>query len=209
MNIRIFCLLIFGLNLNWAYAQDKVTLSGIVSDTESNETLIGVNILFPELQTGATTNEYGFYSITIPKGNYNIVISYLGFKDLSETINLNENLTKNFSLTESVESLNEVVIKENVERLNIRKPQMSLNTLTANTIRQIPVVFGEADVIRAITLLPGVTNAGEGASGFNVRGGAADQNLILLDEATIYNSSHLFGLFSVFNPDAIKDLKLY
>ena len=210
MNLRIlWLLLVIGLSFNWTHAQDKVTISGIVSDNNSNETLIGVNILFPELTTGATTNEYGFYSITLPKGTYNIVISYLGYKEISETLDLNENITKNFSLEESVESLNEVVIKENVERLNIRKPQMSLNSLTANTIKQIPVVFGEADVIRAITLLPGVTNAGEGASGFNVRGGAADQNLILLDEATIYNSSHLFGLFSVFNPDAIKDLKLY
>ncbi|TYA57230.1 TonB-dependent receptor [Formosa maritima] len=210
MNLRIFwLLLVIGLNSNWAFSQEKVTLSGIISDLNSNETLIGVNILFPELNSGAITNEYGFYSITLPKGTYKIIISYLGFEEISETINLNEDLTRDFSLEESVESLNEVVIKKNVERLNIRKPQMSLNTLTSSTIKQIPVVLGEADVIRAITLLPGVTNAGEGASGFNVRGGAADQNLILLDEATIFNSSHLFGLFSVFNPDAIKDLKLY
>ncbi len=107
-----------------------------------------------------------------------------------------------------IESLDEVVITKNVEKLNIRKPQMSVNALSSNTIKQIPVVLGEADVIKSITLLPGVTNAGEGSSGFNVRGGAADQNLILLDEATIYNSSHLFGFFSVFNPDAIKDLKI-
>ncbi len=210
MNLRIlWLLLVITLSFNWTHAQDKVTISGIVSDNNSNETLIAVNILFPELTTGATTNEYGFYSITLPKGTYNIVISYIGYKEISETLDLYENITKNFSLEESIESLNEVVIKENAEKLNIRKPQMSINSLTANTIKQIPVVFGEADVIRAITLLPGVTNAGESASGFNVRGGAADQNLILLDEATIYNSSHLFGLFSVFNPDAIKDLKLY
>ena len=194
---------------NLVKAQDKVTLSGVVSDSNNNETLIGVNIIFPDLSTGATTNEYGFYSITLPKGTYNIVISYLGYQDVSETIELSESIKMNFSLTESVENLDEVVIKENVEKLNIRKPQMSINSLTANTIKQIPVVFGEADVIKSITLLPGVTTAGEGASGFNVRGGAADQNLILLDEATIYNSSHLFGFFSVFNPDAIKDLRLY
>src|SRR5690606_17774490 len=210
MNKRMLWLLvIIGLNFHVVFAQEKVTLSGVVTDDESNETLIGVNILFPELQTGATTNEYGFYSITLPKGTYNLVISYLGYSNLSETISLEDNLNKNFSLIETVESLNEVIIKENVEKLSIRKPQMSINVLTSNTIKQIPVVFGEADVIKAITLLPGVTNAGEGSSGFNVRGGAADQNLILLDEATIYNSSHLFGFFSVFNPDAIKDLKLY
>ncbi len=101
------------------------------------------------------------------------------------------------------------MIKADVEALDIATPQMSVNSLTAQTIKNIPVVLGEADVIKSLLLLPGVSNAGEGASGFNVRGGAADQNLILLDEATIFNSSHLFGFFSVFNPDAIKDLKLY
>ncbi|WP_417213841.1 TonB-dependent receptor [Bizionia sp.] len=208
--MRIFWLiLIFTFSINSIWSQNKFTLNGVISDSESSETLIGVNILIPQLKTGATTNEYGFYSITLPEGTYRVVISYLGYSEVSETITLSENITKNFTLTESVESLNEVIITEDVEKLNIRKPQMSLNAMSAGTIKEIPVVFGEADVIKAITLLPGVTTAGEGASGFNVRGGAADQNLILLDEATIYNSSHLFGFFSVFNPDAIKDLKLY
>ena len=200
---------IFCLNSILLFSQEKYTLSGIVSEKTSNETLIGVSILFPELNTGTTTNEYGFYSITLPKGTYQIIISYIGFDNINDTISLNENITKNFSLTEATENLDEIIIKENVEKLNIRKPQMSVNALTSTSIKQIPVVLGEADVIKAITLLPGVTNAGEGSSGFNVRGGSADQNLILLDEATIYNSSHLFGFFSVFNPDAIKDLKLY
>tara|TARA_R110002012_G_C11674678_1_gene613535 strand:+ start:10855 stop:13230 length:2376 start_codon:yes stop_codon:yes gene_type:complete len=210
MNIRTFWLvLIFAFSFNSILSQNKITLKGVISDVNSSETLIGVNILFPELKTGATTNEYGFYSITIPEGTYKIVISYLGYSEVSETLFLTENTTKDFNLTESFQSLNEIIIKEDVEKLNIRKPQMSINAMSASTIKEIPVVFGEADVIKAITLLPGVTTAGEGASGFNVRGGAADQNLILLDEATIYNSSHLFGFFSVFNPDAIKDLKLY
>ncbi|AUP77864.1 TonB-dependent receptor [Flavivirga eckloniae] len=190
-------------------AQQKFTLSGTVSEEKSNETLIGVNIIFPEIQTGTTTNEYGFYSITLPEGEYNVIISYLGFTTKSETIVLSEDITKNFSLTDELENLDEIVITENIEKLNIKTPQMSVNKLTSNTIKEIPVVLGEVDIIKAITLLPGVTNAGEGSSGFNVRGGAADQNLILLDEATIYNSSHLFGFFSVFNPDAIKDLRLY
>ncbi len=191
------------------YTQVKYTLSGLVTDSSSNETLIGVNILFPELKTGTTTNEYGFYSITLPKGTYKVVISYLGFDVKEATLNLDGALIKNFSLSENLEQLNEVVITENVETLNLQKPQMSVNGLTSATIKQIPVVLGESDVIKSITLLPGVTSAGEGASGFNVRGGAADQNLILLDEATLYSSSHLFGFFSIFNPDAIKDLKLY
>ena len=190
-------------------AQEKYTLSGVVTDESSNETLIGVNILFPEQQTGTNTNEYGFYSITLPEGTYKLIISYLGFQNIVETIELTSDITKNFNLNEATESLDEVIITQDIEKLNIRKPQMSVNALSAGTIKQIPVVLGEADVIKAITLLPGVTTAGEGASGFNVRGGSADQNLILLDEATIYNSSHLFGFFSVFNPDAIKDLRLY
>tara|TARA_R110002049_G_scaffold308080_1_gene510839 strand:- start:2033 stop:4369 length:2337 start_codon:yes stop_codon:yes gene_type:complete len=190
-------------------AQEKFTLSGTISDNLSNETLIGVNIIIPALQTGTMTNEYGFYSITLPSGTYDIQISYLGFTTINETIELTSDLSKNYKLEEAAESLDEVIITENIEKLNIKKPQMSVNSLSIKTIKNMPVVLGEVDVIKSITLLPGVTNAGEGASGFNVRGGAADQNLILLDEATIFNSSHLFGFFSVFNPDAIKDLKLY
>lgn len=203
-------LLLFLSSFNWqTFGQEKFTISGTITDQSSNETLIGVNIIFPELQTGTTTNEYGFYSITIPQGTYKIQVSYLGFTTITETILLTENKTINYKLTESSEALDEIIIKEDVEKLNIKKPQMSVNSLTISTIKQIPVVLGEVDVIKSLTLLPGVTNAGEGSSGFNVRGGAVDQNLILLDEATIFNSSHLFGFFSVFNPDAIKDLKLY
>ncbi|SHN02821.1 TonB-dependent receptor [Polaribacter sp. KT 15] len=189
--------------------QEKITLSGTVYDNTNNETLIGVSIYFPELNAGTTTNEYGFYSITIPQGNYKIQLSYLGYATLLETINLSEKTTKNFKLLEATESLNEIVIESNIEKLNLKTPQMSVNKLTSSTIKQIPVVLGEADIIKSLILLPGVTSAGEGASGFNVRGGAADQNLILLDEAIVFNSSHLFGFFSVFNPDVIKDVRLY
>lgn len=196
-------------NILFLNAQEKYTISGSISEEKSNETLIGVNILFPEIQSGTTTNEYGFYSITLPEGTYKIIISYLGYASITETIILSEDITKNYALFDAAENLDEIVITENIEKLNIKTPQMSVNKLTSSTIKEIPVVLGESDIIKAITLLPGVTSAGEGASGFNVRGGAADQNLILLDEAIIYNSSHLFGFFSVFNPDAIKDLKLY
>jgi hypothetical protein len=206
-----FYLFLFWLLFAYAetQAQERFTLSGTITSAVSNETLIGVNVIFPELGNGVVTNEYGFYSITLPRGSYALQVSFLGFQTLSRTIDFNEDQRIDFSLVESTESLAEVVITENVEQLNIRKPQMSLNALSASTIKQIPVVLGEADVIKSILLLPGVTSGGEGASGFNVRGGAADQNLILLDEAIIFNSSHLFGFFSVFNPDAIKDLKLY
>ena len=197
------------LHSSFAWGQQKFTLSGSISENNSNETLIGVTVVIPELKTGVTTNEYGFYSITLPEGDYSILVRYLGFKDILKNISLNQNTNIDFKLVEEAEVLDEVIVTENVERIAIRKPQMSVNTISAQTIKQIPVILGEADVIKSLLLLPGVSNAGEASSGFNVRGGAVDQNLILLDEATIFNSSHLFGFFSVFNPDAIKDIKLY
>lgn len=205
-NILIFISLLTFTN---AFSQEKFTLSGTITDATTGETLIGVNVLVPTLQTGTITNEYGFYSITLAEGTYEVIYSSVGFKDIKQQVSLTEKIQLNLELEEDLEQLTEIVITADNEKLNIKKPQMSVNTLNSNTIKKIPVVLGEADVIKAITLLPGVTNAGEGASGFNVRGGAADQNLILLDEATLFNSSHLFGFFSVFNPDAIKDLTLY
>lgn len=192
-----------------SYSQEKVTLSGNVSDAKNNETLIGVSVVIPMLKIGTFTNEYGFYSLTIPKGTYEIEISSIGYETQTIIINLNENTKQNISLSESTQQLDEIVITDNPYKTNIRKPEMSVNKIAISTIKQMPVVLGEVDILKSITTLPGVTNAGEGQSGFNVRGGAADQNLILLDEATVYNSSHLFGFFSVFNADAIKDLKLY
>ncbi|OOV29968.1 collagen-binding protein [Flavobacterium sp. LM5] len=189
--------------------KERFTLSGTITDQNSNETLIGVNIVFPELKTGVTTNEYGFYSITIPKGKHQVQISYLGYQTVNETIDFSQNTRSNWQLSNQNNQLNEVIITDNRTKTDIKKPEMSVNKLSMATIKKMPVVLGEADVLKSILLLPGVTNAGEGASGFNVRGGGADQNLILLDEATIFNSSHVFGFFSVFNPDAIKDLKLY
>jgi hypothetical protein len=201
--------LIFLFFCSLAFSQRNVTISGYVSDLESDESLIGVSVLLPELNTGTITNEYGFFSLTLPAGVYTVQIRYLGFETLTRELSLNEDVNENFKLTPQAEVLDEVIVEENIELLNVRNPQMSVNKLAINTIKKIPAVLGEVDVIKSITLLPGVTNAGEGASGFNVRGGAADQNLILLDEAILFNSSHLFGFFSVFNPDAIKDIQLY
>ncbi|MCK0131826.1 TonB-dependent receptor [Flavobacteriaceae bacterium F08102] len=206
---RIYLIAFCGLWLSTSEAQDKYTLSGVITDAQNKEALIGVNLVIKELKTGTTTNENGFYSLTVPEGKYKITVSYLGFSTQQFEIKLIRDVHKNIALFESSEQLNEIVLVNQVEQLNLRKPQMSINALTAKTIKQTPVLLGEADLIKTITLLPGVTTAGEGASGFNVRGGAADQNLILLDEATVFNSSHLFGLFSVFNPDAIKNLKLF
>lgn len=200
--------LLFLISLS-VFSQEKFTLSGTISDARNNETLIGVNISVTGQKTGTTTNEYGFYSLTLPKGNYEIVISNVGFTSITENISLDKNTKKNYSLTEFGQELKEVIITSEKTTANIRKPEMSVNKLSISTIKKMPAVLGEVDVIKSILFLPGVTNAGEGQSGFNVRGGGADQNLILLDEATIFNSSHVFGFFSVFNPDAIKDLKLY
>jgi len=209
LNNRFFLLSLCLLFFNIQFFGQEYTLNGTITDAASNETLIGVNIIFPEASTGVITNEYGYYSIKLPQGSYQIQITYLGYQSIVQTIDLDGDKKLNFQLEEASESLEEVLITGDIEGLNIRKPEMSVNKLSIKTIQNLPVVFGEVDVVRSLLLLPGVSNAGEGSSGFNVRGGAVDQNLILLDEATIYNSSHLFGLFSVFNPDAIKDLKLY
>ncbi len=190
------------------FSQEKVTISGTITAANSNETIIGANIVIKEIPAYTSTNEYGFYSITIPKGNYKIEISSIGFQTKEITIDLNKNTKLNVSISENSEELQEVIITEK-KTTNTQKAEMSVNKLSIATIKKMPVVLGEVDVLKSLLLLPGVTNAGEGASGFNVRGGGADQNLILLDEATIFNSSHVFGFFSVFNPDAIKDLKLY
>ncbi|MDP2685922.1 MAG: TonB-dependent receptor [Aequorivita sp.] len=205
---KIFTFLFF-LSSIAGFAQEKFTLSGTISEAETGETLFGVNVTIPSLQTGTVTNQYGYYSITLPQGDWEILYSSIGFATQKFQVSLSENIKKDLQLATDTESLDEVIIETNVENLDVRSSQMSINSLSVNTIKKIPVVLGEVDVIKAITLLPGVSSAGEGASGFNVRGGAADQNLILLDEATLYNSSHLFGFFSVFNPDAIKDLTLY
>ena len=205
----LFLLVLFFAYAGNAYSQEKVTLSGTISNKSNTETLIGVTVYIPEAKVGITTNSYGFYTTTVPKGTYTIIISHVGFDNVEETITLTENTRRNFEMTENSKTLDEVVVKSNSTRDNIRKPEMSTNRLSIATIKKMPAVLGEVDVLKSILQLPGVTNAQEGASGFNVRGGSVDGNLVLLDEAAVYNTSHLFGFFSVFNADVIKDLKLY
>ena len=205
---KIFLLVIFLFSLN-INSQNNFTFSGYVLDSQTNELVIGASVIIDELNIGTITNSYGFFSITVEEGNYSVKTQNLGYKDDLQIISLNKNIILNIYLTEEVESLDEVIVMENTEDIDIELPVLSLNIISGKTIRQTPVVFGESDILKTIQLLPGVSSAGEGASGFNVRGGAADQNLILFDEAIIYNSSHLFGLFSVFNSDAIKEVKLY
>tara|TARA_B100001939_G_scaffold145994_1_gene126501 strand:+ start:307 stop:2661 length:2355 start_codon:yes stop_codon:yes gene_type:complete len=205
---KIFLLVIFLFSLN-INSQNNFTFSGYVLDSQTNELVIGASVIIDELNIGTITNSYGFFSITVKEGDYSVKTQNLGYKDDLQIISLNKNIILNIYLAEEVESLDEVIVMENTEDIDIELPVLSLNIISGKTIKQTPVVFGESDILKTIQLLPGVSSAGEGASGFNVRGGAADQNLILFDEAIIYNSSHLFGLFSVFNSDAIKEVKLY
>ena len=197
------------LNFNFIYTQNSFTISGYVQDNSNNELIIGASVIVKELQIGTVTNNYGFFSLTLIEGEYDLIFQSLGFEDQSLIFSLDRNISVNIFLNENIESLDEVILSKNIEDVDVELPLLSMNILSGKTIRQTPVVFGESDLLKTIQLLPGVSSAGEGASGFNVRGGAADQNLILFDEAIIYNSSHLFGLFSVFNSDAIKEVKLY
>ena len=203
----IFLLLI--LNFNLIFTQKSFTISGYIQDSDSKELIIGASVIVQELKIGTITNSYGFFSLTLKEGNYNLNFQNLGYENESLNLILDKNISLNIFLKEYVDSLDEVVLSKNIEDVDIKLPILSMNILSGKTIRQTPVVFGESDLLKTIQLLPGVSSAGEGSSGFNVRGGAADQNLILFDEAIIYNSSHLFGLFSVFNSDAIKEVKLY
>ncbi|WP_108867222.1 TonB-dependent receptor [Aquimarina aquimarini] len=191
-------------------AQENHTISGKITDIKNGETLFGASVFFKGTSIGVITNEYGFYSISAPKGDYTLTVSYVGYTDINQKVVLDQNQKIDFEITESSTQLDEVIIKsEETERVSLRKPEMSVSKLNIKTVKQMPVVLGEVDIIKSIQMLPGVTKNGEGTSGFHVRGGAADQNLVLLDEAIIYNTSHLLGFFSVFNADAIKDIKLY
>lgn len=202
----LFLLLLSPVFLN---AQEKYTISGYVKDVANGESLIGATVLITELSSGNITNVYGFYSITIPSGDYNIEYRYIGFETQKKQISLTGNQRIDIELAEDQTQLQEVIITAEPEDQNVTSTEMSVAQLDIKTISKIPVFAGEVDIIKSIQLLPGVSTVGEGASGFNVRGGGVGQNLILLDEAPVYQSSHLFGFFSVFNPDAVKDVKLY
>ena len=199
-------ILLFAASLS---AQTRVTVKGYVRDASNGETLIGATVYLNGTTKGTTTNEYGFYSLTVDPGSYTLVASYLGYEDERRKTELNGNYTIDFEMRESGTVLNEVVVTAEEEDGNVSEVQMSVENLNMATIERLPALLGEVDVLRSIQLLPGVTSVGEGAAGFNVRGGSIDQNLVLLDEAPVFNSSHLFGFFSVFNPDAVKGVKLY
>ncbi|RZL19872.1 MAG: PEGA domain-containing protein, partial [Pedobacter sp.] len=189
--------------------QNKFTLSGTVSDKSTGETLIGASVkLTGPLVTGIITNSYGFYSISIPSGKYTLSVSFIGYSTLVQTIEISKSEKLNLSLSGDNE-LSEVVISSTKSNDNVSNPQMGLQKVNVKEISNVPVLLGERDVLKTLQLLPGIKSAGEGNSGFYVRGGSTDQNLILLDEAPVYNASHLLGFFSTFNSDAIKDLSVY
>jgi hypothetical protein len=190
-------------------AQEKFTINGYVKDATDGEALIGATLFIKSLGAGTTTNVYGFYSLTMPAGTYDIEFSYIGYSAQTQNISLTQNARIDISLSPQGEQLQEVVISGEKEQSAVQSVEMGVSKLDIKTISKIPAFLGEVDVIRSLQQLPGVTTVGEGASGFNVRGGSVGQNLILLDEGTVYNSSHLLGFFSVFNPDAVKDTKLY
>ncbi|MEM1134963.1 MAG: TonB-dependent receptor [Bacteroidota bacterium] len=190
-------------------SSNQIVISGYIRDAETGEELIGATIMNARGNEGTVTNVYGFYSLKLPTGNHTLNCAYIGYKNLSVEINTSTDSTINFNLSSQDFLLNEVVIEADLHTSKVEEVEMSTNTLTAKKIEELPAFLGEADVIRSITLLPGVTTIGEGSPGFNVRGGDVDQNLVLLDEAPVYSSAHLLGFFSVFNADVIKDVKLY
>lgn len=189
-------------------SQGYFVYSGRITD-EFEEPLIGVSIHIKEANTGTTTDENGSFSLRLPSDTYTVNVTYIGYRKVERTLMLTQNVNHHFQLEMDTQTLEEVVVTDQNRAVNIKKPQMSVNHLSMEQIKQIPVAMGESDPLKALMTLPGVTNAGEGSSGFNVRGGAADQNLILLDGAPIYSDSHLFGFFSVFNADAVNSLDLY
>jgi hypothetical protein len=198
--------ILFSLSIS---AQNKYTISGSIKDSKNGEDLIGVNVFVKELpDIGVATNVYGFYSLTIPEGSYTIVYRYVGYQVIEKKVDLKENQKINLELSPDSEILVEVVINAEKEDANIKSNEVSTIKFDPKDIETIPVLFGEKDILKTVSLLPGVKSAGEGQSGFYVRGGGADQNLILLDEAPVYNASHLLGFFSVFNSDALKDINL-
>lgn len=213
--LKLFATSLFFIMATWQAKAEgevpggRVTISGYVKDASNGEVLIGVNIYVAELNTGTVTNTYGFYSVSLQPGKYKVTYSYVGFSKVEKQIELKSNTTMNLELTPISQQLDEVVVTAERPEANVKQPEMSVNKLDNMAIKKVPALMGEVDILKTIQMLPGVLPTAEGTSGFSVRGGNMDQNLIILDEATVYNASHLMGFFSVFNNDAIRDVKLY
>lgn len=205
---HLFLLSLFLCSYLTVYSQEY-TISGYITDDANGEELIGAAVKVKGTNLGAVTNVYGYYALTLPKGKYEISYNFIGYSEVTKSITLDKSVRLDLTLKESAEIIDEIELTGVKDNENITTTQMSVTSLSSKDIKKMPALLGEADIIRSLVLLPGISTVGEVATGFNVRGGNADQNLILLDEAPVYNSSHLLGLFSVFNSDAIKDAKLF
>ncbi|GAB1415557.1 hypothetical protein MASR2M117_09630 [Paludibacter sp.] len=195
--------------MSFIFSQQKYTICGTIKDKNTGETMIGVAVYTKEFSDiGTTGNDYGFYSLTLPQGKYQIIYSFMGYKSDTATINLNSNIKLERLMNENSLQLNEVIISSASNDDKIKKTDIGVEKMDVKTMDKIPVILGERDILKTIQLMPGVKSAGEGSSGFFVRGRSADQNLILLDEAPVYNASHLLGFFSTFNSDALKDVSI-
>ena len=196
-----------GLKTN-TIAEGSATIAGYIRDAKSGETVIGANIYTDDKKYGAVTDQFGYFSLTLPKGRHVLLVSSIGMSDTKRQVMLYANGKLNVEMYEYVPTLKRVIVSAD-KTVNVKSVDMGVQKITMKNIRQVPTAFGEADILRAVLTLPGVTSAGESSTGFNVRGGAADENLILFSDATIYNPSHFFGFFSAFNPDVVKDVELY
>lgn len=208
-NAKNYFASICNLDEGFFQSQEKFTISGYVAETGSKENMLGVSIYVPELKLGTTTNDYGFFSLTLPAGQYEILISYIGYATGQRQIDLREDTVWTISLDPAAESLDEVSVIANNKVKESKVTQMSTVRINPLDIQDVPALLGEKDVLKTLQLLPGIQGGSEGSSGFFVRGGTPDQNLIILDDATVYNSNHLFGFFSVFNGDAIKSVEAF
>lgn len=200
--------LIFSVLLQFAQSQDRFTISGYVRDSLSRETLIGATIQSKGTGKGVSSNQYGFFSITLPAGEHDLLVSFVGYLPQEKKHVVDRDTSFDFSLLSKSSLSQEIIISSRKRDANVKNAQMGQIDLSVNRMRSLPVIFGELDPLKTLQLFPGVSNAGEGNSGLYVRGGGPDQNLILLDDAVVYNTGHLFGFFSIFNGDAIKNVSL-
>ena len=205
--MKIISLLLFLLIAASMSAQDKFTISGYIRDAQNGETLIGAALTVKGTTKGIVSNQYGFFSLTLTAGTYELIASYTGFQAQTVTVNLNADKQVNFDLLPRG-ALAEVVVTSKRTDANVKNAQMGRFVLPIDQIKAVPAFLGEVDLLKTVQLLPGVRNAGEGSAGIYVRGGGPDQNLIMLDDAIVYNTGHLFGFFSIFNADAIKNVSL-
>ncbi|HVG17085.1 MAG TPA: TonB-dependent receptor, partial [Chitinophagaceae bacterium] len=208
MSIRICFLTLFLIVVQSSFAQTKYTINGYVRDSASGESIIGATVSVSAMSRSVMSNQYGFYSMTLDSGSYALTVSHVSYVSKQEVVTLNQNIQSDFLILSKSASIDEVIVYSKRKDANVRNAQMGRIDLSINQIKNIPAFMGEVDILKTLQLLPGVRNAGEGNAGFYVRGGGPDQNLIMLDDAVVYNTGHLFGFFSIFNSDAIKNTSL-